>query len=56
MIAINFACAKNIDDEVTKKAKIFVPAIGKVTTAMLQRNLLRLYNYRDLNYKLVNGA
>ncbi|UXI15787.1 DFP2 [Sarcoptes scabiei] len=56
VIAINFACAKNIDDEVRKKAKIFVPAIGKVTTAMLQRNLLRLYNYRDLNYKLVNGA
>ena len=45
MIAINFACAKNFPDEIRQKARIFVPQIGKVTTAMLQRNLLRLAKY-----------
>ncbi|KAJ6220024.1 hypothetical protein RDWZM_005836 [Blomia tropicalis] len=45
VIAVNFACAKNFDDEIKNKASIFVPTIGKVTTSMLQRNLLRLYKY-----------
>jgi len=56
VIAINFACAKNFDDEIKQKASIFVPTIGKVTTSMLQRNLLRLFKYNTINkFKLVNG-
>lgn len=54
MIAVNFACAKNFDDDIKTKASIFVPTIGKVTTAMLQRNLLRLYKYST--FKLINGT
>lgn len=45
VVAINFACAKNFGDEIKEKASLYVPTIGKVTTAMLQRNLLRLYKY-----------
>ncbi|CAH1759775.1 4516_t:CDS:2 [Entrophospora sp. SA101] len=48
-IAINFSSFKNFDDNVKEKASIFVPAIGKVTIAMLERNLLRLYDYQLSN-------
>lgn len=54
MIAINFACAKNFDDDIKKKASIYVPTIGKVTTSMLQRNLFRLYKYST--FKFTNGS
>mmetsp|Transcript_10113 Transcript_10113/g.22390 ORF Transcript_10113/g.22390 Transcript_10113/m.22390 type:complete len:342 (-) Transcript_10113:362-1387(-) len=46
-IVINVASCKNIDaDELlsTRPGVTFVPAVGKVTIAMLERNLLRLYN------------
>ena len=42
-VCINFSSEKNfVGDEVKEKASIYVPAIGKVTIAVLLRNLLRL--------------
>jgi methylenetetrahydrofolate dehydrogenase (NAD+) len=42
-VCINFSSDKNFDTAAVKeKASIFVPAIGKVTIAVLLRNLLRL--------------
>jgi len=40
---INFASFGNIDEAVAEKA-LYVPSIGKVTIAMLERNLVRLYD------------
>lgn len=45
-VAINFSSGDNFGDEVRSKASVFVPKIGKVTVAMLQRNLLRLNDYQ----------
>merc|ERR1712137_84299 len=39
---INFSSERNFTPEVKEKASIYVPAIGKVTIAVLLRNLLRL--------------
>jgi methylenetetrahydrofolate dehydrogenase (NAD+) len=47
VVAINFSAFKNFEDNVKEKASIYVPAVGKVTIAMLERNLLRLYDYRN---------
>lgn len=41
-VVINFSSSKNFDDSVKEKAGLYVPSIGKVTIAMLLRNLLRL--------------
>ncbi|KAG7928155.1 hypothetical protein KL925_001455 [Ogataea polymorpha] len=41
-VAINFASHKNFNDDVKDVASLYVPSIGKVTIAMLLRNLLRL--------------
>ncbi|XP_054159363.1 uncharacterized protein LOC128957595 [Oppia nitens] len=46
VIAINFSSCMNFEDNVVSRASIFVPAIGKVTTTMLQRNLLRLKKHQ----------
>lgn len=46
VIAINFSTQNNFRPDVEQKAAMYVPSIGKVTIAMLQRNLLRLYNYQ----------
>lgn len=44
-IVINFSSEKNFnDEEVEQVASLYVPSIGKVTIAMLLRNLLRLMN------------
>lgn len=40
-VVINFSSSKNFPDEVKQKAGLYVPSIGKVTIAMLLRNLLR---------------
>ncbi|KAJ3206395.1 hypothetical protein HDU67_008213 [Dinochytrium kinnereticum] len=42
VIAINFSTAKNFSDDIKEKASIYVPSVGKVTVAMLIRNVLRL--------------
>jgi methylenetetrahydrofolate dehydrogenase (NAD+) len=42
-VCINFSSEKNFNgDQIKEKASIYVPAIGKVTIAVLLRNLLRL--------------
>ncbi|KAF2270416.1 NAD(P)-binding protein [Lojkania enalia] len=41
-VCINFSSEKNFTPEVKEKASIYVPAIGKVTIAVLLRNLLRI--------------
>ncbi|CAG2116134.1 unnamed protein product, partial [Medioppia subpectinata] len=51
VIAINFSSCMNFEDTVKDRAVIFVPAIGKVTTTMLQRNLLRLRRHAT-NWKI----
>jgi methylenetetrahydrofolate dehydrogenase (NAD+) len=45
VIAINFSTHKNMENDVREKSSIFVPSVGKVTVAMLERNLLRLHKY-----------
>ncbi|GBB91365.1 hypothetical protein RclHR1_01860019 [Rhizophagus clarus] len=44
VIAINFSAFKNFEDNVKEKASIYVPTVGKITIAMLERNLLKLYD------------
>ncbi|KAH9878926.1 NAD-dependent 5,10-methylenetetrahydrafolate dehydrogenase [Plenodomus biglobosus] len=45
-VCINFSSERNFTPEVKEKASIYVPAIGKVTIAVLLRNLLRLAQNR----------
>ena len=47
-VCINFSSEKNFPPEVKQKASIYVPAIGKVTIAVLLRNLLRITQNRQL--------
>jgi methylenetetrahydrofolate dehydrogenase (NAD+) len=47
VIAMNFSSFKNFEEDVKTKASIFVPSVGKVTVAMLERNLLRLHDYQN---------
>ncbi|EPQ30495.1 uncharacterized protein PFL1_02021 [Pseudozyma flocculosa PF-1] len=42
---------KNFEKDVRTRAGMYLPAIGKTTIAMLQRNLLRLVEYRELAQK-----
>lgn len=48
---INFSSAKNFNDDIKLKAGLYVPSIGKVTIAMLLRNLLRLIENKQTNDK-----
>ncbi|KAI8870154.1 NAD(P)-binding protein [Ramicandelaber brevisporus] len=45
VIAINFSTFRNFQDNVVEKASLYIPTVGKVTVAMLQRNLVRLCKY-----------
>ncbi|PIA17080.1 NAD(P)-binding protein [Coemansia reversa NRRL 1564] len=47
VVAVNFASVRNFEPEVKEVASIYVPSVGKVTVSMLQRNLLRLFNYQN---------
>ncbi|KAI9226658.1 MAG: hypothetical protein DHS80DRAFT_32522 [Piptocephalis tieghemiana] len=47
VVAVNFSTAKNFADDIKSRASLYVPSVGKVTVAMLQRNLLRLYAYQQ---------
>jgi methylenetetrahydrofolate dehydrogenase (NAD+) len=47
VVAINFSSFANFEEDVKSHASIFVPSVGKVTVAMLERNLLRLYDYQN---------
>ncbi|KAF3909082.1 hypothetical protein ABW21_db0203674 [Orbilia brochopaga] len=46
-VCINFSSEKNFDPSVKEKASIYVPAVGKVTIAILLRNLIRLCQNRE---------
>ncbi|KAF2077298.1 hypothetical protein CYY_001423 [Polysphondylium violaceum] len=50
-VVINFAGCLNVDEDIDSKT-ILVPTIGKVTIAMLERNLMRLYNNQRLKKTL----
>ena len=58
-ICINFSSEKNFDNAgVKERAAIYVPAIGKVTIAMLLRNLyilLTLWLTLDCGYMITGG-
>ncbi|KAI3632507.1 hypothetical protein MIR68_009613 [Amoeboaphelidium protococcarum] len=43
VIAINFSSFKNFKDDITHRASIYVPSIGKLTVSMLERNLIRCH-------------
>ena len=47
-VTVNFSSEKNFEKDVRSRAAQHLPAIGKTTIAMLQRNLLRLVQYREL--------
>lgn len=47
-VVINFSSVKNFNDDVKMKAGLYVPSIGKVTIAMLLRNLLRLVDNKKI--------
>ncbi|KAI8384457.1 uncharacterized protein BYT42DRAFT_492662 [Radiomyces spectabilis] len=47
VVAINFSSFANFEDDVKCHSSIFVPSVGKVTVAMLERNLLRLHDYQN---------
>lgn len=44
---INFSSFKNFDDSVKTRTSLYVPMTGKVTIAMLLRNMLRLIDNSD---------
>ncbi|GME88209.1 unnamed protein product [[Candida] boidinii] len=46
-VVINFSSEKNFNDDVKNIASLYVPSIGKVTIAMLLRNLLRLMENKN---------
>ena len=46
VVLVNFSTFQNIGAEAQAKASIYVPSVGKVTIAMLQRNLGRLFEYQ----------
>lgn len=53
---VNVASYKNVDEESLLKIPgvIYVPQVGKVTVAMLERNLIRLFDqfhHPDLIYR-----
>ncbi|WWC91305.1 uncharacterized protein L201_006248 [Kwoniella dendrophila CBS 6074] len=47
-ICVNVAGEKNFQDDVRERASIYVPSVGMMTIAMLQRNLIRLCGYQDM--------
>ncbi|KAE8351992.1 hypothetical protein BDV28DRAFT_135927 [Aspergillus coremiiformis] len=48
-VCVNFSSEKNFGPEVKEKASIYMPSTGKVTIAVLLRNLLRLIQNRRLD-------
>lgn len=46
VVAVNFSSNNNFNDDIVDKASVYVSSVGKVTIAMLQRNLLRLFQYQ----------
>ncbi|KAK0548126.1 Methylenetetrahydrofolate dehydrogenase [NAD(+)] [Tilletia horrida] len=44
---INFSSDKNFEPDLRSRAAQFLPAIGKTTISMVQRNLMRLIQYKE---------
>ncbi|WFD36195.1 methylenetetrahydrofolate dehydrogenase (NAD(+)) [Malassezia cuniculi] len=47
-VCINFSSEKNFEKDVRSRASAYLPAVGKITVSMLQRNLLRLVEYKEI--------
>lgn len=47
VIAVNFSTFANFEPDIISKASYFVPSVGKMTVAMLEKNLLKLYNNQN---------
>jgi methylenetetrahydrofolate dehydrogenase (NAD+) len=47
-VCVNFSSERNFNADVKEKASLYVPMTGKVTIAMLLRNLLRLINNKNI--------
>lgn len=45
---VNFSSEKNFEKDVRTKAGMYLPSVGKMTCTMLQRNLLRLVEGREM--------
>ena len=43
---VDFSSEGNFEDDIVDRASIYIGKIGSMTIVMLQRNLLRLYDYR----------
>ncbi|CED85458.1 methylenetetrahydrofolate dehydrogenase (nad) [Phaffia rhodozyma] len=56
VVCVDIAGEKNFDTDVLNKASIYIPAVGKLTIAMLQRNLIRLRGYQEINAKALEAA
>ena len=46
-VCINFSSEKNFESDVRSRASAYLPTVGKITVSMLQRNLLRLVEYKE---------
>lgn len=47
-VCVNFSSEKNFEKDVRSRASAYLPAVGKITVSMLQRNLLRLVQYKEI--------
>lgn len=47
-ICVNFSSEKNFEKDVRTKAALYLPSVGKMTCTMLQRNLLRLVEAKEM--------
>lgn len=55
---MNVASFKNVDEEALLKVPgvVYVPLVGKVTVAMLERNLMRLYEQFHSPHRYLKNA
>ncbi|KAL7411940.1 putative methylenetetrahydrofolate dehydrogenase [Mrakia frigida] len=56
VVCVDVAGEKNFEPDVATKASIYIPAVGKLTIAMLQRNLIRLRAYQEVSKKALEAA
>lgn len=47
-VCVNFSSEKNFEKDVRTRASLYLPSVGKMTCTMLQRNLLRLVEAKDM--------
>jgi len=49
VVAVNVSTSNNFSSDIETRASFYAKAIGKITIAMLQRNIFRLYKYYNAN-------